>query len=245
MTVDIEKPRFLLAGASCLFVEFADEIDCSANDAVTRLKRWFDKKSDLGVLECMPTYRSLAIYFDPLTLSAEKIIESAQKALSTQPENKKNKYTVISVPVCYGGRYGPDIENVASHAGVSVEGVVARHTGNVCHCYMIGFMPGFAYLGGMDASIATPRLQNPRSVIPGGSVGIAGKQTGIYPMDAPGGWQLIGRTPLKLFMPKAESPTHIKAGYGVRFVSISEDRYKDIASQVASGIFKPELVEIE
>ena len=106
---------------------------------------------------------------------------------------------------------------------------------------MIGFLPGFAYLGGMDESIATPRLANPRTVIKGGSVGIAGKQTGIYPIDSPGGWQLIGRTPLRLFTPEAERPTLIEAGYEVRFVPVSEEEYKKIEAEVAAGTYKPVL----
>lgn len=245
MAVYIDEPRFLHAGESCLFVEFADEIDRSANDAVTRLKRHMEAQRSVKIRECLPTYRSLAIYFDPVEVSADRITEVAQKALSEKSESGDTGHTVISVPVCYGGEYGPDIENVATHAGLSVEEVVARHTGTVCHCYMIGFIPGFAYLGGMDESIAAPRLSNPRSVIPGGSVGIAGKQTGIYPLDSPGGWQLIGRTPLRLFTPEAEQATLIRAGYGVKFVSVSEDEYKKIAADVASGIYKPMLTEVK
>ena len=146
--------------------------------------------------------------------------------------------------MCYGGEYGPDIDNVAEHAGISVEEVIKRHTAPVCHCYMIGFVPGFAYLGGMDESIATPRLQNPRTVIKGGSVGIAGKQTGIYPIDSPGGWQLIGRTPLRLFTPEASCPTLIDSGYGVRFVPVSEDEYKIIEARVADGTYTPQITEV-
>ena len=108
---------------------------------------------------------------------------------------------------------------------------------------MIGFMPGFAYLGGMDESIATPRLTNPRTVIKGGSVGIAGKQTGIYPIDSPGGWQLIGRTPLRLFTPEASRPTLIEAGYEVRFVPVSEEEYKKIEAEVAAGTYRPLITE--
>ncbi len=151
--------------------------------------------------------------------------------------------TEISIPVCYGGEYGPDILNVAEHAGISEEDVIKRHSAKVCHCYMIGFMPGFAYLGGMDESIATPRLTNPRTVIKGGSVGIAGKQTGIYPIDSPGGWQLIGRTPLRLFTPEASRATLIEAGYEVRFVPVSEEEYKKIEAEVAAGTYKPLITE--
>lgn len=215
MAVYIDKPRFLAAGESCLFVEFADVIDRGANDAVTNLKNYLERQQSVKIKECLPTYRSLSIYFDPLTVSMEKIIETAKKAFGETSGREGSRHTVISVPVCYGGEYGPDLENVAEHAGIPVDEVIRRHTGNTCHCYMIGFIPGFAYLGGMDESIAMPRLASPRQVIPGGSVGIAGRQTGIYPLDSPGGWQLIGRTPLRLFTPEAERPTLIRAGYSV------------------------------
>lgn len=244
MAVYIDEPRFLPAGESCLFVEFADEIDCRANTAVTRLKKHFEKQQSIKIRECLPTYRSLAIYFDPLVVSPDRIIDVARKLLNESSADRERGHTVISVPVRYGGDYGPDIENVARNAGVSVEEVIARHTKSICHCYMIGFIPGFAYLGDMDESIATPRLSSPRAVIPGGSVGIAGKQTGIYPLDSPGGWQLIGRTPLKLFTPEAEPPTLIRAGYGVRFYQVTEAEYKKIAAEVAAGKYKPELTEV-
>lgn len=243
LAVYIDNPRFLPAGESCLVVEFADEIDRAANDAVTRLKNYLEQCGSVKLRECLPTYRSLSIYFDPLTVSADRIIATAQKALSENSQGVGQRHTVISVPVCYGGEYGPDLENVAAHTGLTADEVIARHARNVCHCYMIGFIPGFAYLGGMDETLATPRLANPRSVIPGGSVGIAGKQTGIYPLDSPGGWQLIGRTPLRLFTPEAERPTLIEAGYGVKFVPVKDSEYKKIAAEIAAGRYKPELTE--
>lgn len=244
MAIYIDKPRFSPAGESCLLVEFADEINREANDAVTRLRSCLEKQRNLKIKECLPTYRSLSIYFDPLTVSADEIIKAAKETLSGSSAGEEQEHAVISVPVCYGGEYGPDIENVAWHAALNVEEVISTHTKNIYHCYMIGFIPGFAYLGGMDEAIATPRLSVPRSVIPGGSVGIAGKQTGIYPLDSPGGWQLIGRTPLRLFTPEAEHPTLIQAGYGVKFVPVAEDEYKKIAAAVADGSYKPELTVV-
>lgn len=245
MSVYIDEPRFLPAGESCLFVEFADEIDRKANDTVTRLKNHLEKQRSVKLRECLPTYRSLSIYFDPLTVMMETVIATVRKSLSEAAGNSEQRNVIISVPVCYGGDYGQDLENVARNAGISVDEVITRHTNNICHCYMIGFIPGFAYLGGMDETIAAPRLSNPRAVIPGGSVGIAGKQTGIYPLDSPGGWQLIGRTPLRLFTPEAERPTLIQAGYGVKFNSVTEAEYKKIAAEVASGRYQPELTEVK
>ncbi len=244
MSVYLKEPKLLQAGESCLVIEFADEISREANDAVMNLRHWLKNQKRVPIVECLPTYRSLAVYFNPLTVSKKQIIDEVLNAVKSSSEAQSSSHKVISIPVCYGGEYGPDINNVAEHSGISVEEVIKRHTAVVCHCYMIGFVPGFAYLGGMDESIATPRLQNPRTVIKGGSVGIAGKQTGIYPIDSPGGWQLIGRTPLRLFTPEASCPTLIDSGYGVRFVPVSEDEYKIIEARVAEGTYIPQITEV-
>ncbi|NLD05040.1 MAG: 5-oxoprolinase subunit PxpB [Synergistaceae bacterium] len=239
----MKDPKYLTAGESCVVVEFADEIDRGANDAVVNLKKHFLDQKNIPIMECLPTYRSLAVYFDPTVVSADEVIKEAQSAPKFNGEEGAAHLVEISIPVCYGGEYGPDIANVAEHAGISEEEVIKRHSSKIYHCYMIGFMPGFAYLGGMDESIAMPRLTNPRTVINGGSVGIAGKQTGIYPIDSPGGWQLIGRTPVRLFTPEASRPTLIEAGYEVRFLPVTEELYKKIKSEVAVGTYKPLITE--
>ena len=244
MSLYIKEPKYLTAGESCVVVEFADEIDRGANDAVMNLKKYLLKQKMIPVVECLPTYRSLAVYFDPTAVSSDDVIKAAKSVPEFDSEKGTALFAEICIPVCYGGEYGPDIANVAEHAGISEDEVIKRHSSKSCHCYMIGFMPGFAYLGGMDESIATPRLTNPRTVIKGGSVGIAGKQTGIYPIDSPGGWQLIGRTPLRLFTPEASCPTLIDSGYGVRFVPVSEDEYKIIEARVAEGTYIPQITEV-
>lgn len=245
MSLYVRNPKYLTAGESCVVIEFADEINRDANDAVMNLKKHLLTQKKIDIVECLPTYRSLAVYFDPTKVSADEVIEEAQSAPEFCNEDGAGSFTEISIPVCYGGEYGPDIANVAEHAGISEAEVIHRHSAKVCHCYMIGFMPGFAYLGGMDESIAAPRLANPRTVIKGGSVGIAGKQTGIYPIDSPGGWQLIGRTPLRLFTPEASRPTLIEAGYEVRFVPVNEEEYKKIEAEVAAGTYKPVITEAD
>lgn len=244
MAIYVDEPKYLNAGESCVVIEFADEIDRSANDAVMNLKKHLIKQKNIPIIECLPTYRSLAVYFDPMAVSVDDVISEARAAPKPGGEEAgPAAHMEILIPVCYGGEYGPDIENVAKHAGIPVEEVIKRHSARVCHCYMIGFLPGFAYLGGMDETIATPRLANPRTVIKGGSVGIAGKQTGIYPIDSPGGWQLIGRTPLRLFTPEAQRPTLIEAGYEVKFIPITEEKYKKIETEVAAGAYEPVITE--
>ena len=242
VAIYIDDPKYLNAGESCVVAEFADGIDRGANDAVMNLKKHLMNQKNVPIVECLPTYRSLAIYFDSTVVSAQEVIAEARSAPKAAGE-EAGAHMSISIPVCYGGEYGPDIANVARHAGISEEEVIKRHSARAYHCYMIGFLPGFAYLGGMDETIATPRLANPRTVIKGGSVGIAGKQTGIYPIDSPGGWQLIGRTPLRLFTPEASRPTLLEAGYEVRFLPVTEEEYKNIAAEKAVGSHEALITE--
>ena len=148
---------------------------------------------------------------------------------------------VVRVPVCYGGAHGPDLEFVAAHAGLTTDEVVALHSAVAYLVYMLGFTPGFAYLGGMTERIAAPRLDSPRTRIPAGSVGIAGAQTGIYPIESPGGWRLIGRTPLRLFDPRSERPFLLAAGDRARFVPVSGDAWRDVERAVQDGAYEPEI----
>ena len=145
---------------------------------------------------------------------------------------------VFEIPVCYGGEYGPDIENIAKHAGLTEEEVIEIHSSKDYLIYMLGFLPGFSYLGGLDERIHTPRLANPRIRIPAGSVGIGGSQTGIYPLDSPGGWQLLGMTPVKTYDPEREDPILFEAGNYIRFVPVSEEEYKQIKEQVENGTYE-------
>lgn len=147
------------------------------------------------------------------------------------------KKFIVEIPVLYGGEYGPDIENIATHNNLSIEEVIKIHTSGEYLVYMLGFTPGFPYLGGMDKRIATPRLKTPRTKIPGGSVGIAGEQTGVYPIESPGGWQLLGRTPLNFFDPNNEKPFLINAGEYIKFVQISEEEYHKIIEQIKNKTY--------
>lgn len=234
----------MCAGDSAVVIEFGDSIDMKINARVQQLRRYIETSHLYGIIELVPTYRSLAIYFDPLAVGDIGLFFEKLKSMAQRTKGEVSKGgLVIVIPVCYGGEFGPDMENVASHTGISEEEIIRRHTAPDYYCYMLGFTPGFSYLGGMDESLATPRLKEPRKVIPAGSVGIAGKQTGIYPIDSPGGWQLIGRTPLRLFDPQGEQPFLIDAGMWVRFKGIGKEEYDEIASQVASRTYKPEILQ--
>jgi KipI family sensor histidine kinase inhibitor len=234
-----EKPRLLRAGESCLVAEFGDRIDPAINARVQSLRRRLEEIHPEGLRECVPTYRSLAIYHNPLVLSPEALAERVETLLPECPGSAPEGGEGIEIPVCYGGDFGPDLAGLAEQVGLAPEEVVRRHTGPDYWCHMLGFTPGFAYLGGMDESIAAPRLSDPRTLIPAGSVGIAGKQTGLYPIDSPGGWRLIGRTPLKLFDPTAEDPILLDAGLWIRFVPVDEGTYGSIREAVEARAYRP------
>ena len=231
-------PRILTAGDGCVVAEFGDSIDMEINTRAAALGSDVMRLGFPGVLDAVPTYRSLAVYFDPLVCRREDLEDRIRGSLTEFRDEEEAERSVVVLPVCYGGEHGPDLANVATHTGLSQEEVIRRHTARDCYCFMLGFTPGFPYLGGMDESLATPRLANPRTVIPGGSVGIAGKQTGVYPMDSPGGWQLIGRTPLRLFDPNGTPPTLVDAGDWIRFQRVDEKTYVDLEAQVTSGAYR-------
>ncbi|MGA2404761.1 MAG: 5-oxoprolinase subunit PxpB, partial [Syntrophobacteraceae bacterium] len=242
MTGGLPEVRMLSAGERGLVVEMGNLISPQVNARVRRLARRINQKSIAGVIEVVPTYRSLLVYFDPFNMSRSDLIEAIQQMLASEEgleAAEKERVRVVHVPVCYGGEFGPDLDHVAQHNGLSIEEVITIHSSKPYLVYMLGFTPGFPYLGGMSEKIATPRLEKPRSKIPQGSVGIAGAQTGLYPIESPGGWRLIGRTPLNPFVPDAANPFLFAAGDYLRFVPISPEEYHHIRRDVETGLFTP------
>ena len=218
------------AGDAVLLVAFAARLDAAINarvvwmaDALRRL-RW------PGVRDVVPAYHSLAVYFDPLRTDIERLAPQLERLAVQSRETPVPDVTVREVPVCYGGIYGPDLDAIAESTGLAAETIIARHAAPEYRVFMVGFMPGFAYLGPVDPSIAVPRRATPRIRVPVGSVGIAGQQTGIYPSETPGGWMLIGRTPLRPFQPGRDEPFALKPGDAVRFVAIDADEYRRLAT---------------
>lgn len=238
MTNDV---RVLTAGEQGIVVEFGSAIDPDINRRVHQLSRELDGKKSLGIIEAVPTYRSLLVYFDPLRISRETLTQEIQQLIQSQGncQIKAAEARVISIPVCYGGEFGEDLPFVAKHNNLTEQEVIDIHTSVPYLVYMLGFTPGFPYLGGMSEKIATPRLEKPRTKIPAGSVGIAGSQTGFYPIESPGGWQLIGRTPVKAFDPAAANPFLFAAGDYLKFEAISENEYEVIKKSVDAGEYKP------
>lgn len=247
MIGDLKQVKLLVAGEHGLVVEFGNEISPQMNGLVQQLSRRLSAVRVAGVIEVVPTYRSLTVYFDPFTIEREALSSLIKELLSgIKPQNKQTlPARVVRVPVCYGGVLGPDLEFVARYANVSLDEVIALHTGRPYLVYMLGFTPGFPYLGGMPEKIAVPRQEKPRANIPAGSVGIGGNQTGVYPIQSPGEWWLIGRTPLKAFDPGSSSPFFVSAGDYLHFYQISLQEYFDLRRQVRAGVYLPEEGELE
>lgn len=210
-------------------VEIGDAIHPEINRKIRGLALALEAKQIRGVREYIPTYRSLLVQYNPAEILFNALIEQIKQVESQLEGAALPEPKIVEIPVMYGGEFGPDLEFVAKHNNLSQEEVIALHTGRDYLVYMLGFTPGFCYLGGMSKRLETPRLGTPRTRIPAGSVGIAGKQTGIYPIDSPGGWQLIGRTPLCLFDPTRDPVVLIEAGDYVRFTQIDGQEYKRLA----------------
>lgn len=217
----MDKPRFLPAGDAALVIELGDTIDPETNGRVHALARALQELAAPGLGEAVPSYRSLLLHYDPLALSYTEVQSLAATALRRCQECPGPEPRTVVIPTVYGGEFGPDISYVASSHGLSVEEVIRLHSEAAYTVYMLGFTPGFPYLGGLPAQLATPRLATPRTAVPAGSVGIAGPQTGIYPLSTPGGWQIIGRTPCVLFDPLRDPPALLQPGDRVRFAPIS------------------------
>ena len=199
-------------------VKLGEQIDLSLNQQVHRLDQEFIQAPMVGIVEVVPAYASLLIHYDPLVLSEPVVIAWIEKCACQEEDGFLAEPRLVEIPVFYGGVNGPDLESLARAHGLSVEEAVRLHSQPIYTVYMTGFTPGFPYLGGLPELLATPRLETPRSSVRAGSVGIAGSQTGIYPVESPGGWQIIGYTPTRLFDPFQEPPALLSAGDQVRFI---------------------------
>lgn len=204
------------AGDSALLLELEPVIDARVNGIAIAAAAAIRREAPAGVLDVLPTYRSVAVYFDPLDVDAGAVRAVIERAAGAPASESSG--ALVEVPVVYGGEYGPDLDAVAAFAGVPAEEVVARHTASEYRVFMLGFLPGFAYMGSLHPSIAAPRRASPRLRVAAGSVGIAGRQTGVYPFDAPGGWQIVGRTPMPMFEASRAAPARLAPGDRVRFV---------------------------
>jgi KipI family sensor histidine kinase inhibitor len=214
-------PRVVAAGDRALLVSFGDEITHALHRRVRRLLDLVDRSPLRGVTDLVPAYASLLVQFDPAILR-HRDVESHLRPLIEESARggPLQEGRLVEIPVCYEPLFAPDLQRVARESHLSVEEVVGLHTGRIYDVYFIGFVPGFAYMGELPEAIALARHATPRREVPAGSVGIAGGQTGVYPRATPGGWHLIGRTPLRMFDPRREPAALLKIGDRVRFSAI-------------------------
>ena len=225
--------RILPAGDRALVADFGNVISEDVNRKVNALKKSLLAEKIAGVREMIPTYRSLLVEYNPAIITMQELsrrIEAAAAELEGATVETEQK-RVLEIPCCYGGKYGEDLAGMAELTGLSEKEIIDIHAGTEYRVYMLGFLPGFVYLGGMDERIAAPRLKTPRVSIPAGSVGIGGSQTGVYPMASPGGWRLIGMTPVSFYDPNRERPVLCEAGDYIRFVPISPEEYERQAKE--------------
>ncbi|MDF2680398.1 MAG: allophanate hydrolase subunit 1 [Brevibacillus sp.] len=232
----MQNYEFFPLGDSGVVVKLGKVIDQSTHEQVKRLSDYLQDDPFPGMVEIVPGFTTVSVYYDPVVLydprSAqspyERVIDLLGEIISRTQSKNSGEPRLVEIPVCYGGEFGPDLEEVARHNGLDPDEVVHIHSEQQYLVYMIGFAPGFPYLGGLDERIATPRRPTPRTAIPKGSVGIGGSQTGIYPIVSPGGWNIIGRTAQAMFRPEEQPPSLLRAGDLVRFRPISAKAFEEL-----------------
>ena len=236
--------EFYPEGDSSLLVVYGSTPGPGTSRRIAAAARLLREQAPEGVVDLIPACVSLLVSYDPLRTSFDALRERLG-ALLPQAEGQavETAKRVLLLPVCYGGEYGPDLAAVAAHAGLTERETVALHTSRDYLVYMLGFLPGFCYLGGLDERLHMPRLETPRLRIPAGSVGIGGSQTGVYPLESPGGWRLLGRTPVRTWDPGRTPPILPQAGDYIRFVEIGGDEYERIRRAVEKGEYRPQVLE--
>ena len=231
-------PRILPSGDCAVTVEFSDSISEDVNYRIRVFYENIQKEKIKGISDIVPAFSSVLVSYDPGVLSYRSLCTQLEKCLSMTSSVAHKQKRIVAIPVCYEEEYGPDLKFVAEHAGLSEEEVIQIHTSKEYLIYMLGFQPGFPYLGGLDERIFTPRLAVPRTLIKAGSVGIGGEQTGLYPLASPGGWQIIGTTPVKAYNPDKNPSIPYEAGDYIRFYPVTKERFLEIEKEEAQGTYE-------
>jgi len=228
--------RFLPSGDTAVVIEFGDRIDRHLNERVLRLNALVRAARLPGVVETLPTFRSLMIHYDPLLTENASIIAAVARLLDRGP-GEARQVKLWRIPACYAAGHGPDLEEVAQRTGLGTAEIIRLHSGTRYQVYMIGFSPGFPYLGDLPAPLALPRRADPRVRVPAGSIAIAANITGVYPVESPGGWHLIGTTPVRLFDLRWPQPALLNPGDMVRFEPVDVREFAAIQAAVAADTY--------
>jgi inhibitor of KinA len=225
--------RFTPLGDHAVTITLGDTIDLATHRRVRAACAALDATRPAGVTDQVPAFASVTVHYDPSLVAGDanaspydRLVAQLEEMLSNVRDEQLPPPRVVEIPVCYGGDLGPDLDDVARQHGLTAQQVIDLHSGTEYLVYMIGFMPGFAYMGGLPDQLATPRRATPRTAVPAGTVGIGGSQTGVYPLESPGGWNLIGRTPLRIFDIDREPATLLAAGDVARFAPISPREFE-------------------
>ena len=236
--------RFLPCGDTALAVEFGNEIDRAVSEAVLALDAALAGRRVEGIVETVPTFRSLMIHFDPLAVAPETltnlVLELIAESSSHPPRQRR-----WQIPACYEPQFAPDLDEVAGLTGLSRAEIIELHSATEFHVYMIGFLPGYPYMGDLPEQLRLPRRQEPRVRLPPGSIAIATAMTAIYPVESPGGWHLIGRSPVRLFDAQWECPSLLLPGDKVRFTPVTVSQYEQIGRDMEAGRYVPEHEVVE
>ncbi len=224
-----------IAGDSAVSLEFEQVISAETSSLIRLAAHNLSEEKKPGIIDIVPAFCSLLVRYDPLILDFDSLSSYLSGALENIGDVDLRTKHIVEIPVCYGGDFGPDIDFVAEHAGLSVEEVIEIHSQHDYLIDMLGFLPGFAYLGGLDPRIHTPRLEIPRTRIEAGAVGIGGAQTGLYPLASPAGWRIIGRSPARPYDPDRKNPILYQAGDYIRFVPITPEEYASIDTMIKAG----------
>lgn len=233
--------KFFRSGDSALFIQTGNTIDIGLSENNRFFADTISANCVRGIIEAVSSYTGIMVYFDPLITSHEEVVAHAERAFDqVREKGLPGICSGLVIPVAYGGEYGPDLRTVAENASISMSEAAALHSTGTYTIHLLGFTPGFPYMGGMDQRLSTPRKREPSVHVPAGSVGIAGEQTGIYPVDSPGGWQIIGRTPLMIYDPHRDPVFLLTAGMKVRFRAVDNFEFWSICEMINNGEYEPE-----
>ncbi|WP_377887316.1 5-oxoprolinase subunit PxpB [Alkalihalobacillus sp. R86527] len=230
-------------GEAAVKLSYSEEVSPSLTSRIQAFCRELASLNIDGISEWVPAYDSITIYYEPWVLTYAEITEILENITAVATEESQRK-VIVTIPTLYGGEYGPDLEELANQKGMQRDDIIHIHTNEDYLVNMIGFLPGFPYLSGLDERIAASRLDTPRQKVPAGSVGIAEAQTGVYPIESPGGWNIIGRTPLRLFQPKRDVPFLLNQGDYLRFQPVTEKEFEHILKEVEKGSYEVQREEV-